>query len=137
MDQGRIHRLLGALKNLIGSGSHEFMVAPVCELVWCSQAKLGSLVYQEPRNLGSVKVEVFPGGWGGRIMETPERESRGAARDWVKGQVVEAQLNGKWEKEGADSYLALTLTLLLWAICHISLGFSFFPLIREGVGLLN
>lgn len=70
-------------------------------------------------------------------METPERESRGAARDWVKGQVLEAQLNGKWEKEGADLYLALTLTLLLWAICHISLGFSFFPLIREGVGLLD
>lgn len=32
VDQGRIHRLLGARKNLIGSGSHEFMVAPVCEL---------------------------------------------------------------------------------------------------------
>lgn len=65
VDQGRTHRLLGALKNLIGSGSHEFMVAPVCEVVWCPQAEFGSLVYQEPRNLGSVKVEVFPGGWGG------------------------------------------------------------------------
>lgn len=60
VDQGRIHRLLGALKNLIGSGSHELTVAPVCEFVWCSQA-----VCQEPRNFGSVKVEVFPGGWGG------------------------------------------------------------------------
>ena len=68
-------------------------------------------------------------------METLEQESWGAARDWVKGQVVEAQLKGKWEKEGVDAYRALTLTLLLWAICDISLGFSFFPTYKRGCWL--
>lgn len=46
-------------------------------------------------------------------METPERESRGAARDWVKGQVVEAQLNREMGERKGQTRIWLSLTLLL------------------------
>lgn len=60
VDQGRIHRLLGSTEEPDRVWQPRVMVAPVCELVWCSQAKLGSPSVPEPRNLEKpIKVERY------------------------------------------------------------------------------
>ena len=59
MDQGRIHRLLGARKNLIGSGSHEFMVAPVCELSGVFKQSLAAYCTKSPETLARSKLRCF------------------------------------------------------------------------------
>lgn len=62
-------------------------------------------VYKELRNCGMIRGEVFPGVWGGWTMETTEQERWGSARAWLRGQIVESQLDGENRERGDRSLL--------------------------------
>lgn len=112
------------------------MVAPICEVIWDSQAELRSPGVQITQKSWLELSWGFSRLLGEWTMETMEQESWGSPRDWLKGQVMECQLDGD-NRERWVQILALTLslTVTLGKLPHIS-RLQFLPTYKWGCWLI-